>query len=190
MKKNRDIAKEPSAEVMPFDGETRIIHELHAQRIELEIQNQEMEMQIQQMETKRGQLDAVLRSYLNVYEFLPLACFVLAADGAICQTNLRGEALLGVDRSKLLQTRFGAFVVDEDLGGFSVFLRNTFEGNVRMPCTVGLRDNVPGDVLWASDGGGERAQHGLASVQLEASLLPDKKQCCMVVISSSYLSSK
>ena len=83
----------------------RLVQELQIHQIELEIQNE-------QLEQARAETEAALERYTDLYEFAPSGYFTLDRDGTIRQVNLTGSALLGVDRSRLVNRRFGLFVAE------------------------------------------------------------------------------
>ena len=57
----------------------------------------------------RDEMEALLEKYTDLYDFAPVGYFTLDRDGAIRQVNLTGARLLGVERSRLVNRRFGAF---------------------------------------------------------------------------------
>jgi PAS domain S-box-containing protein len=51
---------------------------------------------------------------IDLYEFAPVAYITVNREGLIKEINLTGSTLLGVDRVKLLKSRFSPFVAAED----------------------------------------------------------------------------
>lgn len=84
-----------------------LTHELLVHKVELEIQNEEL---------RRAQLviEEARDRYLDLYEFAPVAYLTLNAKGTIDSINMTGAMLLGMDRAKLVNRRFSAFVGDVD----------------------------------------------------------------------------
>jgi chemotaxis family two-component system sensor kinase Cph1 len=99
----------------------RLLNELQVHQIELEMRNEELQ------ET-RGEVEAALARYTDLYDFAPVGYFTLDRDGAIRQVNLTGTGLLGVERSRLLNRRFGLFVSEDSRPVFNTFLEKVFAG--------------------------------------------------------------
>ena len=119
----------------------RLIHELQVHQIELEMQNEEL------VQT-RAALETALSQYTDLFDFAPIGYFMLARDGTIEQANLAGAGLLGVERSKIVQRRFGLFVSAEWRSTFNTFLDEVFRSRESLTCEVALqRDGV--DPQWA-----------------------------------------
>jgi diguanylate cyclase (GGDEF)-like protein/PAS domain S-box-containing protein len=136
----------------------RLVHELQVHQIELEMQNEELQQ-------ARTEVEAWLERYTDLYDFAPVGYFTLGRNGAICQVNLSGAHLLGVERARLVGRRFGLFVADGDLLGFNTFLEQVFESHDKQACEVMLRKegNEP---FW---------------VQIEAIAVEDGQECRTVV---------
>lgn|GEM_PF-2000191 len=107
----------------------RLVHELQVHQIELELQNQELQK-------SRAQLEAWLEQYTDLYDFAPVGYFTLNSNGDILQVNLTGAHLLNVDRSQLLNRRFGLFVSFESRSVFSEFLEHAFRNSGRESCEL------------------------------------------------------
>lgn len=107
----------------------KLIHELQVHQIELEMQNEEL-MQA------RTEIEAGLERYSELYDFAPVGYFTLSGDGIIREVNLTGAALLGRDRSLLINMPFGFFISDEAQSTFLTFLRRVYEGCKRESCEV------------------------------------------------------
>lgn len=84
-----------------------LMHELLVHKIELETQNEELRRAYAAMEEARDR-------YMDFYEFSPIGYITINRDGMISEINLTGAALLGVDRAKLINQRFSAFVAPPD----------------------------------------------------------------------------
>jgi len=107
----------------------RLLHELQVQQIELEMQNEEVHQAITEK-------DAALEAYRELYEFAPVGYFTLNPGGIIEAVNLTGAALLGVERSILLNNRLDAFIPAETRTVFHVFLEKVFTGEAKETCEV------------------------------------------------------
>jgi two-component system cell cycle sensor histidine kinase/response regulator CckA len=109
----------------------RLLHELQVHQIELEMRNEELQ------ETRR-EVEAALAQYIDLYDFAPVGYFTLDCDGAIRRVNLTGTGLLGVERSRLLNRRFGLFVSEDSRPVFNAFLEKVFEGQAKEACEITL----------------------------------------------------
>ena len=88
----------------------RLIQELQIHQIELEMQNEELMR-------ARNETEAERERYLDLYDFAPVGYFTLDINGAIRQANLVGARMLGLERSRLLNRRFGDFVSEDEYRG-------------------------------------------------------------------------
>jgi PAS domain S-box-containing protein len=91
----------------------------------------------------------------------------LNADGTILQVNLTGASLLGVERSSLTGKQFRIYIENELYFFFKTFFSKTFEGETAENCELRLLQK---------DGAQSR------TVQLEARLSEDTKECNLVMI--------
>jgi signal transduction histidine kinase len=119
----------------------RLVHELEVHQIQLEMQNEEL------LQT-RAQVEAILAQYTDLYDFAPVGYFTLARDGAIRRVNLTGASLLGVDRSGLVNRRFGLFVSADSRPAFNAFLDKVFASQAKETCEVALLKEGH-EPLWA-----------------------------------------
>jgi PAS domain S-box-containing protein len=119
----------------------RLVHELEVHQIELEMQNEELVQ-------SRAELENALELYSDLYDFAPVGYFTIAPDGKIEKTNLTGARLLGMERSKLHNYRFGLFVAFDQRPLFSAFLQRVFSTTVEQAsCDVSL-DRSGAPPLW------------------------------------------
>lgn len=87
---------------MPKDI-NELIHELEVYQIELEMQNEELRrVQMKLIESQN--------QFHELYEIAPLGYFTLDEKALIRQVNLTGADLLGLPRSKLINTKFSRFI--------------------------------------------------------------------------------
>lgn len=137
----------------------RLVHELQVHQIELEMQNEELQ-------ATRAKLELLLAQYADLYDFAPMGCFSLAADGTIIEVNLTGASLVGIERARLLDRRFTSLVSEADQPGFKAFLEKVFAGEGRPFCEVSL----PG------------ATTAPLFVRIEAVTWRDQQECRAVVL--------
>jgi signal transduction histidine kinase/ActR/RegA family two-component response regulator len=155
-----------SAEVgktAPGDAQ-RLVHELQVHQIELELQNEELER-------ARGELEAGLQSYSELYDFAPVGYFTLGREGEIRKANLTGSRLLKVERSRLVGGRFGRFVAAGSRPVFNAFLKKVFGSRAKEACDVVLQVE-----------GGEPL-----SVHIEAAASEEEQDCRAVLMDISEL---
>jgi len=110
----------------------RLLHELQVHQVELEMQNEELRQ-------AQAEMEAGLERYTDLHNFTPVGCFTLDRDGAISQVNPTGASLLGIERSRLVNRRFGLFVSDESRPAFNAFLKKVFENQAKETCETALR---------------------------------------------------
>jgi len=136
-------AQPPAAGPARNEADTqRLVHELQVHQVELEMQNAELR------ET-RDRLEALLEKYTDLYDFAPVGYFSLDEQGRILEANLAGAALLGVERSRLLDRRLPRFVVPASRSEFLAFLERVFAGRGIAVCEVSLL-KADGSVFWAN----------------------------------------
>ncbi|CAM3065990.1 response regulator [Flavobacterium frigoris] len=112
----------------------RLVHELEVHQIELEMQNAELAL-------AKGQADTATQKYTELYDFLPSGYFTINKDGDIVELNRAGAELLGKDRFKLVNSRFGFFVSDDTKPTFNLFLEKVFEYSKKESCEVAIINN-------------------------------------------------
>jgi PAS domain S-box-containing protein len=120
----------------------RLVHELQVHQLELEMQNTELQ-------DARDRMEILLEKYTDLYDFAPVGYFSLDEQGRILELNLTGAALLGVDRSRLINGLLPRFLVPASQPVFLAFLERVFAGTGKQVCEVQLfkRDAA---VCWAS----------------------------------------
>ena len=127
--------KKAAALPAPETDTQRFVHELEVHQIELEMQNEELLQ-------SHAQVEAGLRQYTDLYDFVPVGYFTLALDGAIHQINLAGANLLGAERGALIKRRFGVFVSARSRTTFSAFLEKVFStSGSKETCEIALQED-------------------------------------------------
>ncbi len=133
LKRTWHEATPPSA-----DESVRLLHELQVHQIELELQNGELV-------ARRGEFEAALARYTDLYDFAPVAYATLAGDGTLVQTNLAGARLLGSPRAQIECRRLTQFVAVADRRAWQNWLDQVFAGSEPAPCQLRLQapDKTP-----------------------------------------------
>jgi PAS domain-containing protein len=109
----------------------RLLHELQVHQIELELQNEELKQAHDEVETALGK-------YTDLYDSAPAGYFSLDEKGVIRELNLTGAALLGVERSRLVDRSSALFVAPASRPVFQAFLNSVFAGHGKQACEVAL----------------------------------------------------
>jgi len=125
------------------DADTqRLVHELQVHQIELEMQNAELH-------EARDQMEAMLEKYTDLYDFAPVGHFSVDDQGLILEVNLTGAALLGVERSRLINRRLPQFLAPPSRPIFLAFLERVFTEPGKQVCEASLlhEDGTP---FWAN----------------------------------------
>jgi PAS domain S-box-containing protein len=120
----------------------RLLHELQVHQIELEMQNAELQQ-------ARDELEVALEKYTDLYDFAPVGYFSLEESGVILAANLTGAALLGVERSRLVNRRLLIFVAPTSRPTFLAFLKDVFTGT-KGQTSEALMVKEDGVTFWAS----------------------------------------
>ncbi len=125
----------------PDDPQRRTLHELQVYQVELEMQNASLR-------EARGQTEAALQKYTDLYDFAPVGYFTLDGDGRVIESNLTGASLLGVERSALIGRQFQLAVPSGERPAFSEFLAGSFRKPGRRVWETRLK-NGKGELFWA-----------------------------------------
>jgi PAS domain S-box-containing protein len=141
----------------------RLLHELQVHQLELEMQNAELR-------EARDEVETQLERYTDLYDFAPVGYYSIDEQGLILEVNLTGAALLGVERSRLINRRMLAFVTPTSLTIFQAFLKKVFTGPEKQVCVVSLL-NEQGTTFWAD------------LQAMSASSTKGAKKWCRVVVS-------
>jgi PAS domain S-box-containing protein len=156
--------RKPEAEEQQSEADTqRLLHELQVHQIELEMQNDELR-------NSRNEMEALLEKYTDLYDFAPTGYFSLDERGRILDVNLTGAAMLGVERSLLLNQCFPVFVTQECRPDFLSFLKKVFTGPNRLSCEATLL-KADGAAFWA-------ACHGTSALSIN-----DSQKWCRISLS-------
>jgi PAS domain S-box-containing protein len=123
-------------------GPDRLLHELEVHQIELEMQNTELQR-------ARNELEVTLEKYTDLYDFAPVGYFSVDEAGVILEANLTSAALLGIERSRLIQQRLPLLVSAPSRPDLLAFLKKVFRGPTNEACEALLQPEG-GWTLWAA----------------------------------------
>jgi PAS domain S-box-containing protein len=119
----------------------RMLHELEVHQIELEMQNDELDK-------ARNELELALVKCTDLYDFDPVGYFSLDESGMILETNATSAALLGVERSRLINRRLLMFISPTSRSVFLGFLKKVLTEPKPQACEALLLKET-GGTFWA-----------------------------------------
>ncbi len=112
----------------------KLVQQLQNHQIELEMQNEELRV-------SRAKANETALKYTDLYDYAPSGYFTLSKEGNIIELNISGSQMLGRERRKLIDARFGFFVSDDSKPIFNLLLEKTFQSKTRQQCEIKLSDN-------------------------------------------------
>jgi PAS domain S-box-containing protein len=163
LRKRRKKRRSKAGETKSAVDTRRLLHELQVHQVELEMQNAELQ-------EGRDRMEMLLAKYTDLYDFAPVAYFSLDEQARILDVNLTGAALLGVDRSRLINRRLPPFVAPANRPGFLAFLEHVFSGAGKHVFEAMLQ-REGGSSFWASF-------HGTAAISAS-----DPRKWCRLAVS-------
>jgi diguanylate cyclase (GGDEF)-like protein/PAS domain S-box-containing protein len=134
------LASDPRTEAPGRPAED-LLHELQVHQVELEMQNEELRRAQLALEESRDR-------YVDLYEFAPVGYFTLTDKALISEVNLTGARLLGEERKKILQRRFGRFVTEADADRYRRLMWSVLQHDERETCDLCLQ-RADGSVIQA-----------------------------------------
>ena len=123
------IARSPAADDLKTQTPEQLVHELQVHQIELVMQAEELMKAKLALEESRDR-------YLDLYEFAPLGYLTLDDKAMIVDVNLAGATLLGVERIRLVNTRFRKFIAQVDLEQWDRYFVNVLQQEEKTCCTL------------------------------------------------------
>lgn len=126
----------------------------------------DLRRRVEELRHAQAERAEALERFTDFYDFSPVGLFTLKQDGAIAQVDLTGARLLGMERSRLIDRHFAAFVAESGRPALGDFLQRVFAGDARQICKLEL-------VI-----GGQPPR----AVQLNAMLAPDRQECRAAVV--------
>ena len=109
----------------------------------------ELELQNAEQQKSREELEVALNKYADLCNFNPMGYFSIYESGVILEANLTSAALLGVERSRLINRRLFPFVAPESRPIFLAFLSKVFAGPGDQLCEA-LLLKQGGGTFWSS----------------------------------------
>lgn len=110
---------------------SELLHELRVHQIELEMQNEELRHAQCALSESRDR-------YVDLYEFAPVGYLTLTLEGIIEEINLTAATLLGVPRTKLLNSRFASYISSENRGYWYRHFLQLTQQNIKQACELTL----------------------------------------------------
>jgi len=105
---------------------------------ELEIYQVELELQNNELRRTQAKLETALERYADFYDFGSAGYMTLRADGTVQQVNLTAVTMLQIDRSQLMNRRFGMLVAAESVADFNALLARAFDTKKPQTGEVGI----------------------------------------------------
>jgi PAS domain S-box-containing protein len=120
----KEAEKRLKPEIIPIeklsDGEVRkLAHELQVHQVELGMQNEELCKTQLLIEESR-------QKYLDLFDFAPVGYLTISEKGLILDANLTGAAMLGIERSLLINKPISKFIVSEDQDKYYLYLKSVY----------------------------------------------------------------
>jgi PAS domain S-box-containing protein len=107
-----------------LDDAKQLIHELEVHQVELEMQNEELLNTQEKLVESRD-------NYHELYDFAPVGYFTLDEKALIRQVNLTGADLLGMHRSKLINTNFYHYILPDFQDDFYFHCKQIFKSKTK-----------------------------------------------------------
>lgn len=109
-----------------------LIHELRIHQVELEMMNEEL---------RRAHLasEAARDRYADLYDFSPIGYFTFTRDALISEVNLTGASMLGVERRRLINSRFRKFISSEYLDLWYSHFMSVLKHGEKQSCDLTIR---------------------------------------------------
>lgn len=115
-------------------------HVLDVHRIELEMQNEELRL-------VRDISEAAADKYSTLYELSPVGYFTLDRNSTILELNLSGAAMLGKERSALINTNYKFFIPEDSRADFTEFIDRVFSEESGLSCELILENKNGSNVF-------------------------------------------
>lgn len=107
-----------------------IISDLHTYKIELELQNQELKQAQEQIENTKD-------NYNKLFNYAPVAYFILDSEATITEVNLTAATLLDTAKDNITENPFYKFVSKDSQDAFHIHFREVI--NKRKLCNTEIK---------------------------------------------------
>ena len=142
LRKQRKNQRPKSSDTNLVMDPQRMLHELQVHQVELELQNAELQ-------ESRDRAESLLENYTDLYDFAPVGYVSLDESGVILEANLTSTALLGIERSQLINRCLPIWIPEAGRPIFLTFLKEVFAGSRNAGCEVLVRKEG-GGTFWAA----------------------------------------
>lgn len=109
----------PAAEAAAQPAEV-LLRELLVHKIELE-------MQIDELQRAHAAMEAARDRYVDLYDFAPVGYVTIGRQCLIAEINLTAAAMFGIDRARLIGSRFSKLVAPQDADRWHRLFLNMME---------------------------------------------------------------
>lgn len=117
---------------------TNLLQKLQEDKHELEIQNKKL-TQI------NSEMAETLNKYYDLYDYAPISYFTMNKNWIICESNVTGAKLLGIERGTLIGKPLSHFIVKKNHELFKQHCRNLFESGEQQICELKMINQVSGE---------------------------------------------
>lgn len=169
-------ARLAGAPVVPLVSTDTLLHELRVHQVELEMQNENLRQAHIEMEASRDR-------YANLYDFAPVAYLTVSGEGLVSEANLTCAELLGVERSKLLRSRFDRYVAPDTLDTWHQFFILAMQHDAKQASELRLR-RVDGTTFYAQLDGASSGD----AVRLSLTDNTERRQAARVLAEAQLIS--
>lgn len=134
-KAEKKVVKHPTTKPnLTLEEARTLMHELEVHQTELEMQNEEMREVQHRLEESHDE-------YTNLFDFAPVGYLVLDEKGIIKNINLTACSLMGLDRLRILEKPFSAFMPVGESRTLFFKLREAFEFGFPRPFELIINKN-------------------------------------------------
>jgi diguanylate cyclase (GGDEF)-like protein/PAS domain S-box-containing protein len=124
-----------AAAALDIPGTQHLLEELEIHQIELELQNEYLSQ-------AHARLEAALNQSMALYDFSPVGNVLLDASGSIIKVNLSGAQMLGMERARLIGSKFGLYLPVADRGVFGELMKKAKAGGEVAASELTLLNNA------------------------------------------------
>jgi PAS domain S-box-containing protein len=110
----------------------RKLRELELTQAALELRNSEL----LELHQTRNDVEAALARYTDLYDYAPMGYFTIDRSGLLCEVNLNGASLIGLDRPALTGRMLRSFVSARYRPRFDEFVGRVFNGRAKLSCEL------------------------------------------------------